>query len=68
MYLKCPAIIVVAAGNGGFDGIGDNNDSIGYFPCNFTHSNLICVAALEQDYDLASFSNFGANTVDVGIG
>ncbi|HEX9584073.1 MAG TPA: S8 family serine peptidase [Gammaproteobacteria bacterium] len=56
-------VVVVAAGNQG-----SNNDSGGSprYPCNFTHSNLICVAALDQNYALASFSNWGATSVDVG--
>ncbi|MGC2519383.1 MAG: S8 family serine peptidase [Burkholderiales bacterium] len=61
-------VVVVAAGNGGPDQIGDNNDASGnaFYPCNFTQPNLICVAALDQNYALASFSNWGAASVDVG--
>jgi thermitase len=67
-------VIVVAAGNGGTDGVSDDNDGLGddgddgtfTYPCNFTQANLICVAALDQSYNLASFSNFGAASVDVG--
>lgn len=61
-------VAVVAAGNGGGDQIGDNNDSLGnaFYPCNFTHPNIVCVAALDQTYNLASFSNFGSVSVDVG--
>ena len=54
-------VVVVAAGNDGM-----NNDITSYYPCNFTHANLVCVAALDQDYLLASFSNYGATSVDVG--
>lgn len=54
-------VIVVAAGN---DSV--NNDAIPTYPCNFTQSNLICVAALDQSYALATFSNYGATSVDVG--
>ena len=54
-------VVVVAAGN---DGV-DTNSSAAY-PCNYAQSNLICVAALDQAYDLASFSNFGVTHVDVG--
>jgi subtilisin family serine protease len=54
--------VVVAAGNEA-----NNNDAGGArYPCNFTHSNLTCVAALDQNYALASFSNWGAASVDVG--
>ena len=36
------------------------------WPCNFTHPNLICVAALDSDGALSDFSNYGATSVDVG--
>jgi subtilisin family serine protease len=54
-------ISIVAAGNDG-----TNNDA-GHpdYPCNYLQSNLICVAALDQKYALASFSNFGDTSVDV---
>ncbi|MHB9021955.1 MAG: S8 family serine peptidase [Halothiobacillus sp.] len=54
-------IVVVAAGNGATD-----NDQTPTYPCNFTQKNLICVAAVDQAFQLASFSNFGATSVDVG--
>jgi len=56
-------VVIVAAGNETND-----NDVIGNarYPCNFTQPNLICVAALDQNYALASFSNWGATSVDVG--
>jgi len=54
-------VVVVAAGNDGTD-----NDLASFYPCNFSHANLLCVAALNQNYSLASFSNYGASSVDVG--
>lgn len=56
-------VVVVAAGNETAD-----NDSVSTptYPCNFAQPNLVCVAALDQGYQLASFSNFGAASVDVG--
>lgn len=54
-------VVVVAAGNEASD-----NDVTAVYPCNFTHPNLICVAALDQDYALANFSNWSATSVDVG--
>lgn len=67
-------VVVVAAGNGGSDGVSDNNDGFGgdgnsntaYQPCNFSQDNLLCVAALDQSYSLASFSNYGSTSVDIG--
>ncbi len=56
-------LVVVAAGNSA-----SNNDAAGseVYPCNYTQANLICVAALDQNYALAYFSNFGVTNVDVG--
>jgi subtilisin family serine protease len=54
-------VVVIAAGNEGTD-----NDFSPAYPCSFTHANVICVAALDQAFGLASFSNRGATSVDVG--
>lgn len=56
-------VIVVAAGN---DGVDNDKSGNAAYPCNFTQPNLICVAALDQSYALANFSNWGATSVDVG--
>lgn len=54
-------VVVAAAGN---DGI--NVDLFGGdYPCSFTNANVLCVAALNQNYSLAGFSNFGGTSVDV---
>lgn len=55
-------IAVVASGN---DGTNNDNPATPAFPCSFPHDNIICVAALDQAYELARFSNIGATTVDV---
>lgn len=55
------ALVVVAAGNSTQD-----NEITPRWPCNFTQTNLICVAALDQNYALATFSDWGATSVDVG--
>jgi subtilisin family serine protease len=59
-------VVVVAAGNA--DNVGHDNDLAGNatYPCNLTQPNLVCVAALDQNYALADFSNWGATSVDVG--
>lgn len=54
-------LLVVAAGNSGV-----NIDSTPTYPCSFTTANLICVGAVDQKFDLASFSNFSAIGVDIG--
>ncbi len=56
-------VIVVAAGN---DGNNNNTAGNATYPCNFTAANLVCVAALDQSFSLASFSNYGSASVDVG--
>jgi thermitase len=55
-------LVVVAAGNEA-----NNNDGVtASYPCNYTQANVICVAALDQNYALANFSNWGITSVDVG--
>ncbi|HET7272799.1 MAG TPA: S8 family peptidase, partial [Rubrobacter sp.] len=58
-------LFVAAAGNGGNDGIGDNNDVTPNYPASYPNSNIISVAATDNRDRLASFSNFGVNTVDL---
>jgi subtilisin family serine protease len=58
-------LFVMAAGNGGLDGVGDDNDATPTYPCSYALPNLICVAATDQDDALASFSNYGATSVDL---
>jgi subtilisin family serine protease len=58
----CPStLFVVAAGNDG-----TNNDTTPHYPCNYGAApdnlpNVICVAATDQNDNLASFSNYGAS-------
>jgi thermitase len=60
-------LFVVAAGNGGADGIGDNNDkpALAEYPCAYDLANVLCVGASEPNDAPAEFSNYGATTVDV---
>ncbi len=61
-------LYVISAGNDAED-----NDSIPHFPCNYNPllegksavDNVICVAATDQADGLASFSDWGANSVDL---
>ena len=53
-------LFVVAAGNGAA-----NNDTSPRYPCNYAGANLICVGASTSLDNLASFSNFGASSVDL---
>ncbi len=58
-------LFVAAAGNGGSDGLGDNNDAAGEYPCAYDLANVACVAASDRDDRPASFSNYGTATVDL---
>ena len=63
-------IFVAAAGNGGDDGVGDDNDdtsATGHadYPASFNAPNEIAVAATDESDALAFFSNFGKNSVHV---
>ena len=63
----CPnALFVFAAGNGGFDDLGDNNDVAPVYPCSFPSANIVCVAATTASDARAGFSNYGATSVDMG--
>ncbi|MFL5817336.1 MAG: S8 family serine peptidase [Conexibacter sp.] len=63
-------LFVISAGNDGVD-----NDAVPHYPCAYDPStsgiagavdNVICVAATDQADGLASFSDWGASSVDVG--
>jgi subtilisin family serine protease len=53
-------LFVAAAGNSGTD-----NDRAPEYPCSYSLDNVLCVAASDQQDGLASFSNYGAATVDL---
>lgn len=59
-------LFIAAAGNGGSDGIGDNNDIYTNYPSNYTNSNVVAVASITSTGALSSFSNYGAVSVDLG--
>lgn len=65
-------LFVAAAGNGGADKIGDNNDLTPTYPANLStlgaagYEAVISVAAITSTGGLASFSNFGVASVDLG--
>jgi subtilisin family serine protease len=58
-------LFVAAAGNGGTDDIGDNNDLMPHYPSSYDLPNIISVAATDQDDRRVPFSNYGPNTVHV---
>ena len=65
-------LFVAAAGNGGRDGIGDNNNVVANYPSNYNTTSavgfdaVIGVAAITSNGALASFSNYGSTTVELG--
>jgi subtilisin family serine protease len=66
-------LFVAAAGNGGSDGVGDNNNTTANYPSNYQCTSngkawdcIIAVAALNSAGAKSSFSNYGATTVDIG--
>lgn len=54
-------LFIAAAGNSG-----TNNDVTASFPSNYNLPNVIAVAAIDSSGGLASFSQYGATTVDIG--
>lgn len=60
-------LVVIAAGNGTLD-----HSASPQYPCDFNNTNILCVAAVDQNYALATFSDFDSNAtvsnrkVDVG--
>jgi subtilisin family serine protease len=61
--LKADVAVLVAAGNDGLD-----NDAALDLPCNYSKDfkNVVCVAGLDQKYDMYSDSNYGKTTVALG--
>lgn len=55
------SVFVVAAGNDGTD-----NDTSPHYPSNYDLNNIIAVAATDHNDQMAYFSNFGINSVDLG--
>ncbi|GAA4863949.1 S8 family peptidase [Luteimonas vadosa] len=54
-------LFIAAAGNSGA-----NNDTTASYPSNYPNPNIIAVAALTSSGALASYSQYGAVTVDIG--
>jgi subtilisin family serine protease len=54
-------LLMAAAGNSGI-----NNDITPFYPASYTESNIIAVAATTSSDGLATFSHYGASSVDLG--
>jgi subtilisin family serine protease len=69
---KANILFIAAAGNGGSDGVGDNNDATASYPSNYNttkdagYDAVIAVAAITSSGSRSAFSNYGATTVDIG--
>jgi subtilisin family serine protease len=59
-------LFVAAAGNGNQAGIGINIDKKASYPASYNNTNLIAVAAISSTGSLASWSNYGVTSVDLG--
>ncbi|WP_210420298.1 S8 family serine peptidase [Aquisphaera giovannonii] len=55
------SIFVAAAGNSGA-----NTDTTPFYPAAYSNDNIISVAAISSSGARASYSNYGATTVDIG--
>lgn len=53
-------LFIAAAGNSGA-----NNDTTASYPSNYPNANIIAVAALASNGTLATYSQYGATTVDI---
>ncbi len=70
-FSSAESMAIAAAGNVGIvvcasaGNLSSNNDLIATYPAGYRHSNMIVVAASTHNDQLASFSNFGATSVDL---
>lgn len=53
-------LLICAAGNSG-----TNNDTTPSYPASYAQDNIIAVAAIDNNGAMASFSNYGASSVDL---
>ena len=56
-------LFIAAAANSGRN---NDTDAKKAFPASYPHDNIISVAAIDSANKIASFSNYGATTVDIG--
>jgi subtilisin family serine protease len=54
-------LFIAAAGNAS-----NNNDASASYPASYASANIIAVASITSTGALSSFSNYGANSVDIG--
>jgi subtilisin family serine protease len=59
-------LFIAAAGNGGADGVGDDNDAWPTYPACYGNRNIIAVMAIDESDQRPNFSNYGKSTVHLG--
>lgn len=59
-------LFIAAAGNGGGDGVGDDNDVTPSYPASYANANIVAVASITSSGAKSGFSNYGATSVDLG--
>lgn len=62
-FVDAGAAFITAAGNSAFD---NDNPDFTFFPASYNIPGVITVAATDNNDGMASFSNYGAETVDLG--
>jgi len=60
-FKEAGGLFITSAGNDGID-----IDQSPIYPCAYELENIICVTATNQNDQLARFSNYGKNSVDIG--
>jgi subtilisin family serine protease len=58
-------LFVAAAGNGGADGVGDDNDLFPFYPASYDVANIVAVASTNNRDLKSGFSNYGEDSVDL---
>lgn len=58
-------MFVAAAGNGGPDGVGDNNDAAPTYPASYPMTSILSVTAIDRTGTITAFGNYGPATVDL---
>jgi len=59
-------LFIAAAGNGGSDAVGDDNDVTPTYPANYDLPNVLTVASTTRTDTRSTFSNYGQRTVHLG--
>lgn len=59
-------LFITAAGNGDINNVWQDVDiESPIYPCKYDLDNIICVAAIDSEWDMATYSNYWAESVDI---